>query len=264
HGLSQGEIDKRYDGWNDPDLSQLGTNQARRAGAALHQAGFPVDLCYTSVLKRASKSLFLILDEMDLLWLQVHTTWRLNDRMIGALTGFQQDRADSLFGQSQLKEWLTRAQNAPPALEESNPNHPRSDPKYRNISNVVPSTETLVDVQKRILPLWYDEISQNLNMGKNILVVAHEETLKAIIRFINNYMTDEFSQNELPVCIPIIFEFSSETQEIVNGYYLISSLLDQVNSYQSKLFPTLLFVRGADVGSGSQCNDHRFYMDSFV
>jgi 2,3-bisphosphoglycerate-dependent phosphoglycerate mutase len=238
HGVSQDEVDKRYSGWNDCDLSNIGTEQMHRTGQALHQANFSIDLCFTSLLKRAIKSLFIIQEEMDFLWLPVYNTWRLNDRMLGSLTGFHRDRAEALFGQNQIKEWLTRSELAPPLLEESSALHPRLNYKYRPISSIVPSTETLIDIRKRVLPFFYDQLLNNLYLGQNILVVTHEDIVKAIIRLLNNYTVDEFGNQEIPIGVPIVFEFSLNTHELLNGYYLSSTLLESSANDQYQPFPT--------------------------
>jgi 2,3-bisphosphoglycerate-dependent phosphoglycerate mutase len=238
HGTSQDEVDKRYSGWNDCDISNIGKEQMHRTGQALHQANFSIDICFTSVLKRTSKSLFIIQEEMDYLWLPVYNTWRLNDRMLGSLTGFHRDRAEALFGQNQIKEWLTRSELAPPLLEESNAFHPRLHYKYRYISSIVPSTEALVDIRKRVIPFFYDQLLDNIYLGKNILIVTHEDIIKAIIRLLNNYTVDEFDNQEIPIGIPIIFEFSSNTHQLFNGYYLSSSLFESNTNNQHQLFPT--------------------------
>ena len=238
HGTSQDEIDKRYSGWNDCDISNIGKEQMRRTGQALRQGNISIDLCFTSALKRASKSLFIIQEEMDCLWLPVYNTWRLNDRMLGSLTGFHRDRVEALFGQNQIKEWLTRPELAPPLLEESNPLHPRLNYKYRSISSIVPSTEAMVDIQKRILPFFYDQLMNNLYLGKNILVVTHEEIIKAIIRLLNNYAIDEFENREVPVGTPIVFQMGFNTRKLLNGYYLSSSLLETNTDYHHQPFPT--------------------------
>ncbi|CAF3395171.1 unnamed protein product [Rotaria sp. Silwood1] len=237
HGMSQDEVDKRFSGWNDCDISNIGQQQMHQTGQALHQANFSIDICFTSVLKRAIKSLFIIQEEMDYLWLPVNNIWRLNDRMLGSLTGFHRDRAESLFGQNQIKEWLTRSESAPPLLEESNTLHPRLNYKYRNISSIVPSTETLIDVRKRLLPFFYDQLLSNLYFGKNILVVTHEDIIKALIRLLNNYTVDEFGNQEIPIGIPIIFEYSLNTNELFNAYYLSSTLLGNNTDNQYHLFP---------------------------
>ncbi|CAF3294972.1 unnamed protein product [Rotaria socialis] len=238
HGISQDEIDKRFSGWNDCDLSTIGNEQMHRTGQALHQAKLSVDICFTSVLKRAAKSLFIIQEEMDYLWLPVYNTWRLNDRMLGNLTGFNRDRADALFGQNQIKEWLTRPELAPPLLEESNALHPQSNYKYHHISSIVPSTETLSDVRKRLLPFFYDQLLSNLYLGKNIILVTHEDIVKAIIRLMNNYVVDDFANYAVPIGIPIVFEFSLNTNEFINRYYLSSTLLENNTDNQHQLFPT--------------------------
>ncbi|CAF3401125.1 unnamed protein product [Rotaria sp. Silwood2] len=208
-----------------------------QTGQALYQANFSIDICFTSVLKRAIKSLFIIQEEMDYLWLPIYNIWRLNDRMLGNLTGFHRDRAEALFGQNQIKEWLTQSESAPPLLEESSILHPRLNYKYRNISSIVPSTETLNDILKRLLPFFYDQLLSNLYSGKNILVVTHEDTIKTIIRLLNNYTLDEFINQEIPIGIPIIFEYSLNTNDLFNAYYLSSTLLDNNTDNQNELFP---------------------------
>jgi 2,3-bisphosphoglycerate-dependent phosphoglycerate mutase len=219
-------------------MSNIGKEQMHRTGQALREAKLPIDICFTSVLKRASKSLFIIQEEMDYLWLPVYNTWRLNDRMLGSLTGFQRDRAEALFGQNQIKEWLTRPELAPPLLEESSTLHPRLHYKYRHITSIVPSTETLVDIRKRVISFFYDQLLSNLYLGKNILIVIHEDIMKTIIRLLNNYSVDEFDNQVIPIGIPIVFEFSFNTRELFNGYYLSSLLLERNTDHQQQLFPT--------------------------
>ena len=254
HGTTQDDVDKRYSGWNDCDLAMIGKEQMHRTGQALRQANFSFDLCFTSVLKRASKSLFIIQEEMDNLWLPVYNTWRLNDRMLGSLTGFHRDRAEALFGQNQIKEWLTRSELAPPPLEESSALHPRSYYKYRQISSIVPSTETLIDIRKRVMPFFYDQLLQNLYLGKNILIVTNEDIIKAIVRLLHNYFVDEFENHQVPIDIPIVFEFSYNTREILNGYYLPSSLLERNTDNQNSLFPTGFNIDKEKVNSISDGN----------
>lgn len=237
HGLSQDEVDKRFSGWTDCDLSNIGKEQMYRTGQILHQASFSIDICFTSILKRASKSLFIIQEEMDYLWLPVINTWRLNDRMLGSLTGFHHDRAESLFGQNQIKEWLTRPDSAPPLLEESSALHPRLNYKYHYISSIVPSTETLSDIRKRLLPFFYDQLLPNIYLGKNVILVTHEEVLKAIIRLLNNYAVDDYNHQEIPIGMPIVFEFSLNTNEFFNGYYLSSASFENYTNNQFQLYP---------------------------
>lgn len=238
HGTSQDEIDKRYSGWNDCDLATIGQTQMQQIGQALRQANFSIDLCFTSLLKRASKSLFILQEEMNCLWVSVCNTWRLNDRMLGTLTGFHRDRAEALFGQNQIKEWLTPPELAPPILEESSPLHPRSYYKYRSISSIVPSTETLMDIRKRILPFFYDQLMSNLHLGRNILIVTHESIIKAIIRLLHNYTVNEFENLEVPVGIPIVFEFARNTHQLLHGYYFSSPLLEKSTDDRQQVFPT--------------------------
>ncbi len=238
HGMSEDEIEKRYSSWNDSDLSDIGKQQMHRTGQALHQANFSIDICFTSVLKRAIKSLFIIQEEIDHLWVSTCNTWRLNDRMLGNLTGFHHDRAQALFGQNQIKEWLTQPHLAPPPLEQSNILHPRLNYKYRHIYSIVPSTETLFDVRKRLLPFFYDQLFNNLYLAQNILLVTHQDIIKAIIRLLNNYTVDAFDHQQIPIGVPIVFEFSLNTKEFFNGYYLSSSLFPNNTHDQHQLFPT--------------------------
>lgn len=238
HGLSQDEVDKHFSGWNDCDLSSIGIQQMHGTGQALNQAKLPIDICFTSMLKRASKSLFIIQEEMDYLWLPVYNTWRLNDRMLGSLTCFHRERAEALFGKNQIKEWLTRPDSAPPLLEESSTLHPRFDYRYHNLFSSVPSTESLFDIRKRLSPFFYDQLLTNLYIGKNILLVTHEDIVKALIRLINDYPIDEFINNLIPIGIPLVFEFSVNTHQFINGYYLSSMLLENNIDDQHELFPT--------------------------
>ena len=244
HGLSVDEVEKRYAGWTDADLSKEGHEQMHRAGQALRQGQFSLDLCFTSLLKRAIKSLFLIQEELDCLWLPVTNSWRLNDRMLGSLTGFHRDRAEALFGQNQLKEWLTRPELAPPALEESNALHPRLNPKFRSIQSIVPSTETLLDIRRRVIPFFYDQLLPTLYSARNVLLVAHEDIVKEILRLLNDYRVDEFPQHEIPIGVPIVLEFSTQTKALCHGYYLFSPLFE---SDEKRLFPTGFEHRPAKV-----------------
>lgn len=221
HGLSTDEQNKRYSGWNDCDLSEDGHQQMKQTGQQLRQKHFSVDLCFTSLLKRAIQSLFIIQDEMDLLWLPVCNNWRLNDRMLGHLTGFHRDRAASLFGENQLKQWLIPAESAPPPLDSP------SNLKYKTTQSLIPPTETPMDLRRRLKSFLFDELLTKIYEGQNLLIVSHEETIKELIRLLKDYSIDKYSQYTIPIGIPIIFEFKWNEKKLANGYYLQSSTTNE-------------------------------------
>lgn len=235
HGLSTDDLDKRYSGWNDCHLSEEGYRQMREIGRQLRQEHLSFDICFTSFLKRATQSLFVLQEEMDLLWVPVCSTWRLNDRMLGNLTGFHRDRAAALFGQNQLKLWLMQLDTAPPPLEETNASHPRLHSKYQSNRSIVPSTETLMDLHQRLKPFFFDEILANIHQGRSVLIVSHADIIKALLRLLKDLPMDQYLQHEIPIVSPIIVEFQWRQKKVIRASYLSQS--PSANENAEPVFP---------------------------
>ncbi|CAF0782617.1 unnamed protein product [Adineta ricciae] len=237
HGTSDDEFNKRFSGWNDCDLSLLGQQQMSQTGRVLRQANLSIDICFTSLLKRASKSLFIIQEEIDHLWAPTYNIWRLNDRMLGNLTSFHQDRAESLFGQHQIRQWLTQPNLAPPPFSSPRTKDPRFAHLHR-YSSFSSSTETLIDVHKRVQPFVYDQLLNHLHRRENVLLVTHADIIKTIIRLIHSHTPDYCHDHEIPISTPIIFQFSLDINSFYNAYYLSTTLFENNTDHPYQLFPT--------------------------
>ena len=190
----------------------------QRIGQQLRQQRFTIGICFTSLLKRAVQSLFVIQEEMDLLWVPVCNTWRLNDRMLGNLTGFHRDRAAALFGERQLREWLIPADSAPP------PSDAGFNLRCQSSPSIIPATETRIDLSRRLQSFVFDELLTNIYEGRNVLVVSHEETLKELIRLLKDYSIDDYAQHHIPIGVPIVFEFQCQDKLLSNAYYFESPM----------------------------------------
>ncbi|MBN2252525.1 MAG: 2,3-diphosphoglycerate-dependent phosphoglycerate mutase, partial [Kosmotogaceae bacterium] len=192
HGESTWNKENRFTGWTDVDLSEKGREEAKKAGKVLKADGYDFDLAYTSVLKRAIRTLWYIMDEMDFMWIPVIRDWRLNERHYGALQGLNKAETAAKHGEEQVKIWRRSYDIQPPALEESDERFPGHDPKYRSLSDEeLPRTECLKDTVARFLPLWKNEISTEIKSGKKVLIVAHGNSLRALVKYLDNIPDDE-------------------------------------------------------------------------
>lgn len=206
HGQSTWNLDNRFTGWTDVDLTEQGQREAREAGRQLRALDFRFSLACTSVLKRAIRTLWLILDEMDLMWVPVERTWRLNERHYGALQGLNKAETAAAHGEAQVKVWRRSYDIPPPALEPADPRHPAHDPRYRDIPGV-PATESLADTLGRVLPFWQDRVAPRLLRGENVLIAAHGNSLRAIVKMLDGMSEQEIVEFNIPTGIPMVYAF---------------------------------------------------------
>ncbi|HRX65835.1 MULTISPECIES: 2,3-diphosphoglycerate-dependent phosphoglycerate mutase [Mesotoga] len=220
HGESIWNKENRFTGWTDVDLSEKGREEAENAGKVLKADGYDFDLAYTSVLKRAIRTLWYIMDEMDLMWIPVIKDWRLNERHYGALQGLNKAETAAKHGEEQVKIWRRSYDIRPPALEESDERFPGHDPKYRSLSDEeLPRTECLKDTVARFLPLWKNEISTQIKSGKKVLIVAHGNSLRALVKYLDNIPDEEIVGLNIPTGIPLVYELDDGLKPIKH-YYL--------------------------------------------
>ncbi|HPE54217.1 MAG TPA: 2,3-diphosphoglycerate-dependent phosphoglycerate mutase [Mesotoga prima] len=220
HGESIWNKENRFTGWTDVDLSEKGREEAENAGKVLKADGYDFDLAYTSVLKRAIRTLWYIMDEMDLMWIPVIKDWRLNERHYGALQGLNKAETAAKHGEEQVKLWRRSYDIRPPALEESDERFPGHDPKYRSLSDEeLPRTECLKDTVARFLPLWKNEISTQIKSGKKVLIVAHGNSLRALVKYLDNIPDEEIVGLNIPTGIPLVYELDDGLKPIKH-YYL--------------------------------------------
>lgn len=219
HGQSEWNLANRFTGWHDVDLSEQGRAEARKAGETLLSEGIEFRHAFTSVLKRAIRTLWLTLDTMDRMWVPVERTWRLNERHYGALQGL--DKAETLekHGEEQLLQWRRGYAIRPPGLESNDPRHPRQDPRYADLSDAqCPATESLDDTLQRVLPVWNDSILPLLGRGENVLVAAHGNSLRAMVKHLDSLSDDAITGLNIPTGIPLVYHFDSNMNVESSGY----------------------------------------------
>lgn len=219
HGESQWNKENRFTGWTDVDLSEKGFEEALKAGKLLKENGFDFRVAYTSYLRRAIKTLWVILEEMDLMWIPEYKTWRLNEKHYGNLQGLNKAETAAKYGEEQVKIWR-RSFDVPPApLSEDDPRNPRMDPRYAGIGDDAPITESLKETIARIVPYWENEISVKLREHKQVLVAAHGNSLRGIVKYLKNMGEQEIIELNLPTGIPYIFEFDDDLN-LQKDYFL--------------------------------------------
>lgn len=215
HGESLWNQENRFTGWQDVDLSEKGRAEALKGGRALKEKGFVFDIAYTSVLKRAIKTCHLVLEEMDLLWLPVLKDWRLNERHYGGLQGLNKAETAAKHGEEQVKIWRRSYDTPPPVMETSDARHPSHDPRYKNIPReLLPSCESLKDTVARFLPLWSDVIVPQIQAGQKVLIVAHGNSIRALIQHLENMSQDEIMGVNMPTGIPLMYELDAQFRVI--------------------------------------------------
>ncbi|POB11276.1 2,3-diphosphoglycerate-dependent phosphoglycerate mutase [Sulfobacillus sp. hq2] len=220
HGQSQWNLENRFTGWTDVDLSTQGIEEARRAGQLLKAKGIHIDATYTSLLKRAIKTLNIVLEEMDLLWLDVVKSWTLNERHYGALQGLNKAETAAKYGDQQVAEWRRSYNTVPPLLPEGDPRLPINDPKYQSLDPaLLPRAESLAMTVQRVLPFWNAQILPVLTRGKNPLIVAHGNSLRALVKSLDNLSDQEIVSLDIPTGIPLVYEFDEDVRP-VRHYYL--------------------------------------------
>ncbi|MFW6337542.1 MAG: 2,3-diphosphoglycerate-dependent phosphoglycerate mutase [Alkalispirochaetaceae bacterium] len=220
HGESVWNKENRFTGWTDVDLSEKGVVEAREAGKILKGEGFSFDLAYTSVLKRAIKTLSIALEEMDLLWIPVVKNWRLNERHYGALQGLNKAETAERHGGDQVHLWRRSYDVPPPALDEDDERFPGRDPRYRDLErSELPHTECLKDTVDRFLPYWHDEIGPMIKSGKRVIIAAHGNSLRALVKYLDEISDEEIPGLNIPTGVPLVYELD-DTLKPIKHYYL--------------------------------------------
>lgn len=220
HGESIWNKENRFTGWTDVDLSDRGKEEAHKAGQILKEKGFLFDLAYTSVLKRAIRTLWITLDEMDLMWIPVIRSWRLNERHYGDLQGLNKAEMAEKFGEEQVHLWRRSYDTRPPALEKSDPRYPGKDPRYKDLDEKdIPLTECLKDTVERFLPYWHEEIAPTIKAGKKVIIAAHGNSLRALVKYLDNISDEEIPGLNIPTGLALVYELNSDLHPEKN-YYL--------------------------------------------
>jgi len=211
HGQSTWNVDNRFTGWTDVDLSAGGKLEAAQAARELLREKLSADIAFTSVLKRAIRTLWIMLDEMDRMWTPVERTWRLNERHYGGLQGLNKAQTVAQHGEAQVKIWRRSYDIPPPALSAQDPRHPRFDPRYAAIDpQELPATESLKDTLARVLPVWHARIAPELRCGADVLVVAHGNSLRAMVKMLDDVAESEITELNIPTGVPLLYELDSE------------------------------------------------------
>jgi 2,3-bisphosphoglycerate-dependent phosphoglycerate mutase len=211
HGQSTWNVENLFTGWTDVDLSPLGREEAARAGRELVTEGLGVDIAFTSVLKRAIRTLWIMLDEMERMWLPVERSWRLNERHYGALQGLDKAQTTAQHGAAQVKIWRRSYDIPPPPLALDDERHPRFDVRYTGIdARELPATESLKDTLARVLPFWEARIAPELRAGRNVMVVAHGNSLRAMVKMLDHVSESEITDLNIPTGVPLLYELDAE------------------------------------------------------
>ncbi len=220
HGESVWNKENLFTGWTDVDLSEKGRIEAGEAGRVLKEQGYTFDIAFTSVLKRAIRTLWIALDQMDLMWIPVVRDWRLNERHYGALQGLNKAETAAKYGDQQVKVWRRSYDIQPPALEEGDPRFPGSDPRYRNLTKEqLPLTECLKDTVARFLPCWHEQIAPVVSSGQQVLITAHGNSLRALVKYLDNIPERKIVELNIPTGIPLVYELGDDLKPI-KSYYL--------------------------------------------
>lgn len=219
HGQSAWNQDNRFTGWIDVDLTAPGIEEAHRAGRFLREAGLTFDVAYTSLLKRAIRTLWVALDELDQMWIPVEKTWRLNERHYGALQGLDKSEIADRYGKEQVFLWRRSFAVRPPAMAWDDPRHPRFDPRYATVDpQDLPSTESLQDTLLRVLPCWQNEILPHLAHHERVLVVAHGNSLRALVKYLDGISDEAVPVLNIPTGIPMVYELDRQLKPIRHYY----------------------------------------------
>jgi len=219
HGQSIWNVENLFTGWTDVDLSEHGRAEAAQAGRELLQEKLAPDIAFTSVLKRAIRTLWIMLDEMDRMWLPVERAWRLNERHYGALQGLNKGQTVAQHGEAQVKIWRRSYDIPPPALAVEDPRHPRFDPRYAGVPpELLPATESLKDTLARVLPFWHARIAPELRLGRNVLVVAHGNSLRAMVKMLDEVSEAEIVELNIPTGVPLLYELDPTLKPLHSRY----------------------------------------------
>ena len=220
HGESDWNRENRFTGWTDVDLSEKGRLEAKEAGEVLKADGYTFDQAYCSVLKRAIRTLWIVLDEMDLMWMPVECSWRLNERHYGALQGLNKAETAARFGEEQVKLWRRSYDIPPPPLEKTDPRFPGNDPRYRSLSpSELPLTECLKDTVGRFLPYWHGTIAPAIKAGKKVIIAAHGNSLRALVKYLDEVSDRDIVGLNIPTGVPLVYELDAGLKPLKH-YYL--------------------------------------------
>ena len=220
HGESVWNQENRFTGWTDVDLNDRGRQEGREAGRLMTAEKFEFDVAHTSVLKRAIRTLWTALDEMDLMWIPVYRSWRLNERHYGALQGLNKAETAAKHGEEQVKIWRRSYDIPPPPLTPDDPRHPSHDRRYAGLSRTeVPVTESLKDTVARFLPYWHDAIAPDIRMGKRVLITAHGNSLRALVKYLDNVSDHDIVEVNIPTGIPLVYLLNEDLKPL-QKYYL--------------------------------------------
>jgi len=220
HGQSTWNLENRFTGWTDVGLTEQGVAEAHQAGKLLHEGGYVFDVAFTSVLRRAIQTLWISLEEMNLEWIPVTNAWQLNERHYGALQGLNKAETAQKFGEAQVKVWRRSYDVPPPALELTDERHPKFDPRYASLtSKQLPATESLKITLERVLPYWQSTLAPTIKSGKRVLIAAHGNSLRAMVKYFDNISDAEIPELNIPTGIPLVYELDDDLRPIKH-YYL--------------------------------------------
>jgi 2,3-bisphosphoglycerate-dependent phosphoglycerate mutase len=219
HGESVWNKENRFTGWTDVDLSEKGRQEAAAAGRLMAAEKLEFDVAHTSVLKRAIRTLWMALDEMDLMWIPVHRSWRLNERHYGALQGLNKAETAAQHGEAQVKIWRRSYDIPPPPLTGDDPRHPSRDRRYAELTRQeLPLTESLKDTVARFLPYWHDRIAPDIRAGRKVLIAAHGNSLRALVKYLDNVSESEIVELNIPTGIPLVYVLNDDLQPLQKFY----------------------------------------------
>ena len=219
HGESTWNRENRFTGWTDVDLTEHGVEEAHRAAQLLKDGGYCFDIAFTSFLKRAIRTLWIILDDMDLMWIPAHGSWRLNERHYGALQGLNKAETAEQYGEAQVHIWRRSYSVKPPALEKEDVRWPGHDPRYRVIDKKdIPVTECLKDTVERFLPYWHNTIVPAIIAGQKVIIAAHGNTLRALVKHLDQILDDKITEYDIPTGIPLVYELNDDLKPISHHY----------------------------------------------
>ncbi len=219
HGESVWNKENRFTGWTDVDLSERGLTEAQKAGQVLKEQGFVFDVAFTSVLKRAIRTLWITLDVMDLMWIPVHRSWRLNERHYGALQGLNKAETASQYGEDQVLVWRRSYDTPPPVLEKTDSRYPGNDPRYADMDDKdLPLTECLKDTVARFLPYWHETIAPTILSGKRVIIAAHGNSLRALVKYLDDISDEDIVGLNIPTGMPLVYELDDNLKPIQQYY----------------------------------------------
>ena len=220
HGESTWNKENRFTGWTDVELTERGREEAAEAGRLLKEGGYVFDRAYTSVLRRAIRTLWIALDVMELMWIPEEKSWRLNERHYGALQGLNKAETTAKHGEAQVKIWRRSYDIPPPPLTPDDPRHPSHDPRYKSLSpNELPVTESLKDTVERFLPYWHATVAPAIRSGQRVVIAAHGNSLRALVKYLDNVPESEIVELNIPTGIPLVYELDDELRP-TGHYYL--------------------------------------------